>query len=128
MPLSAWAQQPDRMRRIGVLASQSADDPVAQARNAAFLQGLRALGWMVGHNVQIEYRWASGDGDRSRKNAAEMVALAPDVILATGGVSVGPSLQMSRTLPIVFVQVTDPVGACREPGSAGWQRHRFHSI
>jgi ABC-type uncharacterized transport system substrate-binding protein len=111
MPLSAWAQQPDRMRRIGVLASQSADDPVAQARNAAFLQGLRALGWMVGHNVQIEYRWASGDGDRSRKNAAEMVALAPDVILATGGVSVGPSLQMSRTLPIVFVQVTDPVGA-----------------
>jgi putative tryptophan/tyrosine transport system substrate-binding protein len=111
MPLSAWAQQPDRMRRIGVLASQFADDPVAQARNAAFLQGLRALGWMVGHNVQIEYRWASGDGDRSRKNAAEMVALAPDVILATGGVSVGPSLQMSRTLPIVFVQVTDPVGA-----------------
>jgi putative tryptophan/tyrosine transport system substrate-binding protein len=111
MPLSAWAQQPDRMRRIGVLASQSADDPVAQARNAAFLQGLRALGWMVGHNVQIEYRWASGDGDRSRKNAAEMVALAPDVILATGGVSVGPLLQVSRTLPIVFVQVTDPVGA-----------------
>ena len=111
MPLSAWAQQPDRMRRIGVLASQTADDPVAQARNAAFLQGLRALGWMVGHNVQIEYRWASGDGDRSRKNAAEMVALAPDVILATGGVSVGPLLQVSRTLPIVFVQVTDPVGA-----------------
>jgi putative ABC transport system substrate-binding protein len=110
-PLSARAQQPDRMRRIGVLASQSADDPVAQARNAAFLQGLRALGWMVGHNVQIEYRWASGDGDRSRKNAAEMVALAPDVILATGGVSVGPLLQVSRTLPIVFVQVTDPVGA-----------------
>ncbi len=66
---------------------------------------------MVGHNVQIEYRWASGDGDRSRKNAAEMVALAPDVILATGGVSVGPLLQVSRTLPIVFVQVTDPVGA-----------------
>jgi putative ABC transport system substrate-binding protein len=109
-PVAARAQQAT-MRRIGVLASQSADDPVAQARNAAFLQGLRALGWMVGHNVQIEYRWTSGDGDRSRKNAAEMVALAPDVILATGGVSVGPLLQMSRTLPIVFVQVTDPVGA-----------------
>jgi putative ABC transport system substrate-binding protein len=94
-PVVTRAQQPD----------------VAQARHAAFLQGLQGLGWIVGHNVQIEYRWAAGDGDRSRRNAAEIVAIAPDVILATGGANVGPLLQASRTLPIVFVQVTDPVSA-----------------
>jgi len=110
-PVVTRAQQPDRMRRIGILDSQSADDPVAQARHAAFLQGLQGLGWIVGHNVQIEYRWAAGDGDRSRRNAAEIVAIGPDVILATGGANVGPLLQASRTLPIVFVQVTDPVSA-----------------
>jgi putative ABC transport system substrate-binding protein len=110
-PLTARAQQSERLRRIGVLMDQAATDPVSQARNAAFLQGLRELGWMIGRNVEIEYRWAPGDVDNSRRNAEDLVALAPDVILATGGVNMGPLLQVTRTVPIVFVQVTDPVGA-----------------
>ena len=108
-PVMAWGQE--RLRRIGVLMSQAAADPVSQARNAAFLQGLQELGWMIGRNVVIEYRWATGDVDNSRRNAEDLVALAPDVILATGGVNVGPLLQVTRTVPIVFVQVTDPFGA-----------------
>src|SRR5262249_58796748 len=99
------------MRRIGVLMGQVADDPVAQARNAAFLQGLQELGWTVGRNVQIDYRWAADDVEHSRRNAAELIALAPEVILATGGLRMGPLQQATRTVPIVFVQVTDPVGA-----------------
>ena len=109
-PLAARAQQPERMRRIGVLMSQPAGDPGAQARSAAFLQGLQELGWTIGRNVQIEYRWDLDEAD-FRRNAAELVALAPDVILTTGGISMGPLLQATRTVPIVFVQVTDPVGA-----------------
>jgi ABC-type uncharacterized transport system substrate-binding protein len=108
-PIAARAQE--RVRRIGVLMGQPAGDPVVQARNAAFLQGMQELGWTVGRNVQIEYRWDSGDADQTRRNAAELVALAPDVILTTGGSSMGPLLQITRTVPIVFVQVTDPVGA-----------------
>ena len=108
-PVVAWGQE--RLRRIGVLMGQAATDSVSQARNAAFLQGLQELGWMIGRNVEIEYRWASGDVDNSRRNAEDLVALAPDVILATGGVNMGPLLQVTRTVPIVFVQVTDPVGA-----------------
>ncbi len=113
-PLAARAQQPERVRRIGVLMGQAATDPVSQARNAAFLQGLQELGWMTGRNVEIEYRWAPGgvdNVDNSRRNAEDLVALAPDVILATGGSNMGPLLQATRTVPIVFVQVTDPVGA-----------------
>jgi putative ABC transport system substrate-binding protein len=83
---------------------------VAQARSAAFQQGLQELGWTIGRNVQIEYRWDLDEAD-FRRNAAELVALAPDVILTTGGISMGPLLQATRTVPIVFVQVTDPVGA-----------------
>jgi ABC-type uncharacterized transport system substrate-binding protein len=109
-PIAARAQQPERMRRIGVLMSQAAGDPVAQARSAAFLQGLQELGWTIGRNVQIEHRWDLDEADY-RRNVAELVALAPDVILATGGISMGPLLQATRTVPIVFVQVTDPVGA-----------------
>ena len=105
----AWGQE--RLRLIGVLPGQAATDPVSQARNAAFLQGLQELGWMIGRNVEIEYRWAPGDVDNRRRNAEDLVALAPDVILATGGVNMGPLLQVTRTVPIVFVQVTDPVGA-----------------
>ena len=90
---------------------QAADDPVAQIRNAAFLQGLQELGWTVGRNTQIEYRWAGGDANRMRRYAAELVALAPDVILASGGFGMGPLQQATRTVPIVFVNVTDPVGA-----------------
>ena len=111
LPFAARAQQRERTRRIGVLVGQAADDPIAQARNAAFLQGLQELGWTVGRNVQLDYRWAPANVDHSRKNAEELIALTPDVILATGGIGVGPLLQLTRTLPIVFVQVTDPVGA-----------------
>src|SRR4051812_49418668 len=95
-PLAARAQQGERMRRIGVLMGQAATDPVSQARNAAFLQGLQELGWMTGRNVEIEYRWAPGgvdNVDNSRRNAEDLVALAPDVILATGGSNMGPLLQ-----------------------------------
>jgi putative ABC transport system substrate-binding protein len=111
-PVAARAQQGERMRRIGVLMSQASGDPVGQARNVAFVQGLQELGWTVGRDVHIDYRWAAEDVEQSsRRNATELVALAPDVILATGGVRVEPLLQITRTVPIVFVQVTDPVGA-----------------
>ena len=130
-PLAAPAQQRERMRRIGVLMSQPAGDPVAQARSAAFQQGLQELGWTIGRNVQIEYRWDLDDAD-FRRNAAELVALAPDVILTTGGISMGPLLQATRTVPIVFVQVTDPVGAgyvesLARPGGndTGWVQFEY---
>ena len=110
-PLAARAQQGERMRRIGVLMSLAADDPEGQARLAAFLQGLQELGWTDGRNVRIDYRWGAGDADITRKYAAELVALAPDVILASGGTVVGPLLQATRTVPIVFTQIADPVGA-----------------
>src|SRR5271169_4958900 len=110
-PAAAKAQQPDRIRRVGVLTPLASGDPEDQARNAAFLQGLQPLGWTVGRNLQIDYRWGAGDTDRNRKNAAELVALAPDVILATGTPTLAPLLQATHIVPIVFVQVADPVGA-----------------
>jgi putative tryptophan/tyrosine transport system substrate-binding protein len=111
-PVVARARQADRMRRIGVFSNLSADDPVAQARNAAFLQRLQELGWAVGRNVWIDYRWgAAGDSDQIRKYAIELVSLAPDVIVATGGSTVGPLQQATRTVPIVFPNADDPVGA-----------------
>jgi putative ABC transport system substrate-binding protein len=110
-PLAARSQQPERMRRIGVLMSLTADDPEGQARLTAFLQGLQQLGWTDGRNVRIDSRWGAGDSDRSRRYAAELVALAPDVILASGTSTMGPLLRATRTVPIVFTQVTDPVGA-----------------
>ena len=110
-PLAARAQQPDRMRRIGVLHTPAADDPDGQARIVAFLQGLQQLGWTDGHNMRIDLRWAAGDPELMRKYAAELVALAPDVILAIGSATVGPLLQATRAVPIVFVNVPDPVGA-----------------
>jgi putative ABC transport system substrate-binding protein len=99
------------MRRIGVLGSLVADDPDTKTRMAAFLDGLRQLGWSDGRNVQIEFRWGSGNPDSIRKYAAELVGLAPDVIFCTGSASVGPLLQATRAIPIVFAQVPDPVGA-----------------
>jgi putative ABC transport system substrate-binding protein len=108
-PLAARAQQPERMRRIGVLTSLAADDPESQARHAAFLQGLQEWGWTVGRNVQIDYRFAAGDADRIRKYAAELIALAPNVILATGSPVTAALQQATRTVPIVFAQVPDPV-------------------
>jgi putative tryptophan/tyrosine transport system substrate-binding protein len=110
-PLAARAQQPDRMRRIGVLMPLPADDPVVQARVAAFAQGLQQSGWTIGRNVQIDTRWAAADADRIRSHAAELVALAPDVILTSGNAGMAPLLQVSRTVPIVFAIVPDPVGA-----------------
>ena len=99
------------MRRIGVLMTLAADDPEGQTRLVAFVQGLQQLGWTVGRNMRIDTRWAAGDAEHIRKYAAELVALAPDVILAAGGPTVGPMQQATRTVPIVFAIVTDPVGA-----------------
>ena len=110
-PMGARAQQGERMRRIGVLMSLTADDPEGQARIAAFLQGLQQLGWSDGRNVRIDARWGAGNAEEIRKYAAELVALTPDVILASGGSVVGPLLQVIRTSPIVFTQTPDPVGA-----------------
>jgi putative ABC transport system substrate-binding protein len=109
-PLAAGAQQPERMRRIGVLIGVSASS-FGQARYAAFLQGMQQLGWIEGRNVRIDVRWALGNTAEMRKNVAELVALAPDVILAEGSTGLGPMLQATRTLPIVFVIVPDPVGS-----------------
>jgi putative ABC transport system substrate-binding protein len=110
-PLAARAQQAERMRSVGVLMSLVEDDPVGQARVAAFRQGLQQLGWTDGRNLRIDIRWAAGDADRIRRYAAELVALAPDVILAIGAATTGPLRQATRTVPIVFVNVSDPVGA-----------------
>jgi len=107
----AWAQQPARMRRIGVLANTAANDPVGQARIAVFQQELQKLGWIDGHNVRIEYRWPGGNVDDTRKYANELIALSPDVILASGTSTVVALQRANRTVPIVFTIVADPVGA-----------------
>jgi putative tryptophan/tyrosine transport system substrate-binding protein len=109
-PLAARAQQRKPTRRIGALMPLAANDPQAQARNAAFLQGLQQLGWSVGNNIQIDYRWSAGSEDDTRKFAAELLALRPDVLFAPGTSTVAPLLQATRVVPIVFVHVTDPVG------------------
>jgi putative ABC transport system substrate-binding protein len=110
-PVVARGQQPGRMRRIGVLMNVAADDPEAEARNASLMQGLQELGWTVGGNLQIDYRWAGGDAERLRRDAAELVGLAPDVVVASGTSTVGPLQRTTRTVPIVFAGVADPVGA-----------------
>jgi putative ABC transport system substrate-binding protein len=108
-PLAAQAQ--DRVRRIGVLMNLAADDPEGQARIAAFHQGLQEWGWTIGRNVRIDVRWETGDADRIRRYAAELVALAPDVILTSASAAMAAVQQTSRTVPIVFVNIIDPVGA-----------------
>jgi putative ABC transport system substrate-binding protein len=110
-PLAARAQQPERIPRIGVLIPAVADDAEYQARMAAFLQELQQLGWSDGRNVRIDTRWTAGDANFIRKYVAELLGLAPDVILAPGSGSVGPLLQATRTVPIVFTTILDPVGA-----------------
>jgi len=111
-PLAARAQQPpERVRRIGVLMNLAGDDPESPIRVAAFAQGLQELGWTVGRNVRIDTRWAASNVDRIRKHAAELLALAPDVILATSSPTVVALQQATRSVPIVFVNVADPVGA-----------------
>jgi putative ABC transport system substrate-binding protein len=108
-PVAAGAQQPDRVRRIGILMYLASDDADAQSRNAAFLQGLQELGWAVGRNVRIDYRWGASnfDPERMRKGAVELVALAPDVVLATTVPIVLALQQVSRTVPIVFAAAID---------------------
>src|SRR5262245_9693610 len=110
-PQAARAQPSERMRRIGVLMSYAADDPAGQARLLAFAQELAQSGWIDGRNVRIDVRWGAVDPERIRSYAAELVALGPDVILATGSAIVGSLLQATRAVPIVFVQVAEPVGA-----------------
>jgi putative ABC transport system substrate-binding protein len=110
-PLAARAQQGERMRRIGVLMPAAADDSQFQTWVGAFLQGLALLGWTIGRNVRIDTRWATTNAAEIRRHAAELVALAPDVILASGDSTVGPLLQATRTVPIVFPLVGDPVSA-----------------
>jgi putative ABC transport system substrate-binding protein len=110
-PLAPRAQQAGPLRRIGALNTLAPENAEAQARHAAFLKSLQELGWTDGRNVQIDARWGRGNADQIRKIAAELVALAPDVILATGAVAVGPLLQATRNVPVVFVIVPDPVGA-----------------
>jgi putative tryptophan/tyrosine transport system substrate-binding protein len=109
--LAVRAEQAGAVRRIGVLMSRAADDAVGQAWIAAFAQGLQQLGWEIGSNIRIEYRWGAGDTERFRKYAAELVALSPDVILGTAASIVGALQQASRTIPIVFVTTIDPVGS-----------------
>jgi putative ABC transport system substrate-binding protein len=110
-PLAARAQQPERMRRIGVLMPATADDSEFQAGVGAFLQELQQFGWAIGRNVRIDTRWAGANADDIRRHATELIALAPDVILAYGASTVGPLLQATRTVPIVFPVLSDPVGA-----------------
>jgi putative tryptophan/tyrosine transport system substrate-binding protein len=110
-PIAARAQQPEKMRRIGVLMPALADDPVSKDRAAAFQQALAELGWIEGRNVHVDYRWSAGDVDRTRSFAAELAALAPDAILVQGSAPLTALLQTTRTIPIVFATVTDPVGA-----------------
>jgi putative ABC transport system substrate-binding protein len=110
-PLAVRAQQGERARRVGIILPAVADDPEHQTRVGAFLQALALLGWSIGHNVRISIRWATPNGADIRRHAGELAALAPDVILAHGASTVGPLLQASRTVPIVFAVVGDPVAA-----------------
>src|SRR5262249_33665446 len=107
-PLATRAQE--RTRRVGVLSNPGPDDARSQSGTAAFGQGLQELGWTVGRNLQIDYRWSNGDAERLRAHAIELMTLEPDVVLATSGVSIMPLLQASRSVPIVFAQTIDPVG------------------
>jgi putative tryptophan/tyrosine transport system substrate-binding protein len=131
-PLAPRAQQGERVRRLGLLLTTAADDPEGQARIAALLQMLQPLGWTVGRNVRIDYRWSAADAANTRKYAAELVALAPDGILTNGAAGVAPLLEATRTVPIVFVTTADPVGAgfvdslARPGGNAtGFTAHEY---
>ena len=110
-PVGAWGQQAGRVRRIGILLSAAASDPEYPTLLAAFVQGLQQFGWTAGPTLTFDIRWGDGDADTIRKHAAELAALGPDVILAPGGASLGPLLQVTRAVPIVFTIVPDPVGA-----------------
>jgi putative ABC transport system substrate-binding protein len=132
LPQFALAQTTDGMRRIGALFSQTESDPEGQARAAALRQGLQQLGWTEGRNLRIEYRWAGGSADRMRRHAAELVSQSPEIIFASATVALVALQQATRTIPIVFAQVTDPVGAgfvksLARPGGniTGLTQHEF---
>jgi len=121
-PLTVRAQQPDRIRRIGVFMNLAADDPQSSKEISAFLDGLRERGWAPGSSLQIEYRWVADDPNLDRKNAQELIAIAPDVLLVGGGTYAGMLQQMTSTVPIVFVEASDPVNrglvtSLAQPGS-----------
>ena len=131
-PFVAHAQQPDQMRRLGMLMNRAADDPRGQVELAAFQQALQQLGWSDGRNIRIDTRWGENDVDRDRGYAAELVALAPDLILASGTLSVAALRHATHALPIVFVEVSDPVGAglvdtLARPGGhiTGFMNHEY---
>jgi putative ABC transport system substrate-binding protein len=110
-PIAARAQRPERMKKLGVLTPFAASDTEGQARLTAFAQGLQQMGWTVGQNIRIDYRWGDGKADTMRKYAAELVALAPDIILASSSAAIAPLLEATRTVPIVFAGIADPVAA-----------------
>jgi putative ABC transport system substrate-binding protein len=110
-PLATRAQGGERMRRIGALFPQPENNPQSQARNAAFVQGLEERGWTIGRNLSIDYRWSRGNAELTRKHAAEFAASPPEVVVCAGSASLATMLQASRTIPIVFTIVPDPVGA-----------------
>jgi putative ABC transport system substrate-binding protein len=125
-PLAARAQQPERMRRIGVLMNRVADDPEAQARIKALVQGLQQLGWVEGRNVRMDVRWTAGIADRVHRYAAELVALMPDVILADGAVSVSALQGATRSVPIIFVAGRRRLR--QELGATGRQYHWVYGV
>ena len=129
-PLIARAQQGERVRLVCILEGISADTPGAKARYAAFLEGLQQLGWTPGRNVKIEVRWGGGDEAATRRDAAELVALAPDILVASGGAAAEVILKVTHTIPIVFVIVPDPVGSgfVESLSQPGCQRHRLHDV
>ena len=128
-PLAAHAQQAERVRRIGVLLPFAVNDKEAQARNGVFEQSLQQLGWTIGRDLQIDYRWPGGDATSIRRDAAELVALSPDVLVAAGSSTTGPLQQATQTIPIVFANLADPVGWLRpKPSAAGGQCHWFHHL
>src|SRR6516225_2450349 len=127
-PLAARAQQPERMRRIGVLMAYSESDREGQADVAAFRQELQRLGWIEGRNLRIDSRWAALDAEAMERFAKELVALRPDLIFSQSTPTTATLLRQTRTVPIIFANVADPVGSgfLREPVAAGRQRHRLH--
>jgi putative tryptophan/tyrosine transport system substrate-binding protein len=129
-PLAASAQQVERIRRVGVLFSSSADDPLAQTLVGAFSQGLQELGWVLGRNVRVDYRWAAVEDDRVRQYAAELVGLAPDLVLTFGNTATRAVQRAAPALPIVFVYTADPVGSglIASLGRPGGQATGFLSI
>ena len=129
-PLAARAQQRERVRRIGVLLPATPDDARYQLSLGAFLQGLGQFGWNLGQNVRIDALWATSNPETVRRHAAELAAAAPDVVLAAGASTLGPLLQATRTVPIVFAIVADPVGAgfVETLANPGGNRHRLHVI